>query len=66
MKPADVRLGRVESLKPLKISLGGAVSLGETFFIFTGDAKENLKQGDKLALVQALGGQRFLVVGVVK
>ena len=64
-KPCDVAVGTVASLSPIKISLGNANILSESFFIFTGDIKQSLNIGDKLALVMKQGGQKFLVIGVI-
>lgn len=65
-KPCDIIIGTVEQGNPMKIKLSEKVTLDSDYFYVTKTAKEcNLEKGNKVALIRANGGQKYLVVDKV-
>lgn len=64
--PCDVLTGRVVDDDPLKIYITAKCQIDEDFIIMTQTArKAELKKDDKVALIRASGGQRFLLLDKV-
>ena len=63
-KPVSVIFGRVAACNPLIVAVGLDIRLKRSQLIFT-EGHNNFFLGDELAMLQAQGGQRFLVIGKV-
>ena len=62
-KPADVIVGTVEDGSPLSIRVSPKLILSEPFLIVTETLTERaLAAGDKVLMIRADGGQRFLCI----
>ncbi len=65
-KPCDIITGIVVEAKPLRIKISDKAILDGDFLMITKTASEaGLKEGDKVALVRASGGQKYLVIDKV-
>ncbi len=63
--PADFAIGVITSIEPYTIRINEKLTLTERFLVFTETALGNgygLNIDDKVALLCAGGGQRFLVI----
>ena len=63
--PADFIVGTVSSIEPYEIRVNEKLTLNERFLIFTETAFGNgygLNIDDKVAMLCASGGQRYLVI----
>lgn len=63
-KPCAIVYGTIKATDPIKIDLGEAV-IDEDFLIKTEGAVDNLKHGDRVALLRNQGGQEFLLLDKV-
>ena len=64
--PCDYILGTVTKADPLKIKISAKITLDEDFFDLTATAKKvKLAKGDQVAILQAQGGQKFLIIDKV-
>lgn len=62
-KPADIVPGTVEKTSPLTVRVSPKLALtGETLMTTYTAAHSDLAPGDRVVLIRAQGGQRFLVV----
>ncbi|MCI8363389.1 MAG: DUF2577 domain-containing protein [Eubacterium sp.] len=65
-KPCDIITGVVAEGKPLRIKISDKTTLDDDFLMITQSAfKANLVKGDKVALIRACGGQKYLVIDKV-
>lgn len=61
-KPADVMIGTVLAVKPLKIGMTSTHKITKEFLIWPESfEKSTIKKGDQLILIRQQGGQKFLV-----
>lgn len=63
--PADFMIGTVVSLEPYEIRINEKLTLTESFLVFTETALGNgygLDIDDRVAILSAGGGQRYLVI----
>lgn len=63
-KPADIIIGTVVKSSPLSIKVSGKATLTSTF-LWMCESGPSLSKGDKVALIRAQGGQRYLVIDKV-
>lgn len=64
--PCDFAIGLVTENKSLRIKISDKAILDGDFLVITQTASEaGLKKGDKVALVRAGGGQKYLVIDKV-
>lgn len=63
---AKLALGVVTGTAPLEIAIDQKITLSSDFLMLTKSAAQaNLVNGDKVAMIQEQGGQRFLVLDKV-
>lgn len=63
--PADFLIGVISSIEPYEIRINDKLTLTEMFLLFTETAFGNgygLNIGDEVAVLSAMGGQRYLVI----
>lgn len=65
-KPCDTYVGKVESLKPLKVSISQKLVLDADFLYVTTTAKEHMKKGSKVIMVRKSGGQMYTVIDTIE
>ena len=65
-KPCIIKLGRVKSVNPLKISIGQKITLDEDFLYVTATAKANIKKKEtRVILIRQQGGKKYIVLDVL-
>lgn len=65
-KPCDIIMGIVVEAKPLRIKISDKAILDDDFLMITQTVSEaGLEKGDKVALIRAGGGQKYLVIDKV-
>ena len=64
-KPCNVMVGKVQSVSPLKISIGQQLLIDDDFLIVGDSVKEHLAANQIVVLIRQSGGQRFLVVDTI-
>lgn len=65
-RPCDVMIGTVAKTNPLKISISNKVTIDKDFFTMTLRASQLIySKGDKVAMIQAQGGQNFVIIDKV-
>ena len=65
-KPCAIKLGRVKSVNPLKISIGQKITLDEDFLFVTATAKTNIKKKEtRVILIRQQGGKKYIVLDVL-
>lgn len=63
---AKLVFGIVINTAPLEISIDQKITLTSDFFVLTKAANQaNMAKGDKVAMIQEQGGQRFLILDKV-
>lgn len=64
--PCDFAIGLVTENKPLRIKISDKAILDGDFLVITKTASEaDLEKGDKVALIRAGGGQKYLIIDKV-
>lgn len=65
-KPCIIKLGRVKSVSPLKISLGQKITVDESFLYVTKTARDIIKKTEtRVVLLRQQGGGKYLVLDVL-
>ncbi|BAK46134.1 hypothetical protein CXIVA_01670 [Clostridium sp. SY8519] len=70
-KPADLILGTIDSLDPLKVMVSEKLRLSEAFLLIPHQVKiliksGELKKGDTVVMLMQAGGQRYLLIDKVE
>lgn len=65
-KPCTTDTGKIESISPLKVSIGQKLVLDSDFLDVTSTAKENMQKGSKVLLIRQAGGQKYSIIDTLE
>lgn len=67
MKPSDWYIGKITSVDPLKIKIGRSIVLTKDFFTTTETfCERKIKKGTKVLMIRKWGGQKYVIIDVVR
>ena len=61
-KPCDFVVGKVKSIAPLVVQCGGLDNIPGQVVSVCDEASGKLTEGCRVAMIRAMGGQRYLIV----